>query len=350
MGLNSKGITPVDNKTLAQLKSGLDAAKQDYAVVAKGDEFWAAAKGDYGKAIKLAGAITDAPLRTKVEQRLGQMAQQAKAAEEVRQDGLERSLWKHVVEGGTIMNAAPSLRAAIDPGRMGAIRAYENARDAEKTMSPASMAQWKDDSARIRMRLESSLTMPPQVFMSNPATWPQEYFTAYQSMTADDQRAVDEKRQTMTEKSGSVDEVTRIEKLLWDEAKRVAPSGWDLNSQRDQKTPQFNEAAGLIREQAALMAKDMGGKPLTPDEVRQNVGFAFGRMKDGENLNIARWAAYGENFRPKFNQDVNAIGGDTDPDLYGEAFKAVQAKYPGQMPPMAEVRAAYNQLVAAAGQ
>ena len=239
------------------------------------------------------------------------------------------------------MNAPPSLRAAIDPNRMGAIRAYENARGAEKGMTPSAMAQWKDDSARIRMRLESSLTMPPNVFMANPSTWPKDQFAAYQSMTADDQLAVDEKRQSMIEKSGSVDEVDRIERLLWDEAQRVAPAGWGLTSKGDQKTPQFNTAVGLIREQAALMAKDMGGKPLTPDELRAGVAFSLGKIPGMKDTPYVDWQKY------KYDRENLS---DTDPDLYDAAFKAVQAKYPaGTTPSMNEVRAAYNQLVAAAG-
>jgi len=344
------GAGRVDPDTRATVKKGLDASKQDYAVVAKTDELWGQAKGDLGKFLKLSAKIEDAPLRQKVEERGNRMRLLEDQAENQRQDNLQRQMWAHVEGGGTIANAPAALRGAIDPTRLGSIRAYEEARDREKALSPAALAQWKDDSARIRMRLESSLIMPPQVFMSDPSTWAPDHFAAYQTMTADDQRAVDEKRQKMVETGGSVDEVTRIERLLWDEAKRTAPPGWNLGSQKDQKTPQYTQAAGLIREQAALMAKDMGGKPLTPDEVRRGVGFAFGRMNEGKDLSVARWAAYGEKFRPLGSADPNAIGGDIDPDLYADAFKAVQAKYPGQMPPMAEVRAAYDQLLAAGGQ
>ncbi|MGH3056278.1 MAG: hypothetical protein ACRDL7_14995, partial [Gaiellaceae bacterium] len=183
---NNKDVDPQVRETV---KKGLEASKQDYAVVSKADELWSQAKGDIGKFYKLSAKITDAPLREKVEARGNNMRIMADQAENQRQDGLQQQMWAHVVNGGTVASAPASLRGALNPEKLGSIRAYENNRDAAQGMSPAQMAQWKDDSATKRYKLESSFNMTAAQFMSDPATaWPKDMYAAYQQLTPDDMR------------------------------------------------------------------------------------------------------------------------------------------------------------------
>lgn len=287
------GAGSVDPQTRARVKEGLDASKQDYAAVEQRDAIWAEAKGDYGTALQLAGKIKDVPLRLKVEAGLNDKRNQDRAAEDARQDGYQQSLWSHVVNGGTIMNASPSLRAAIDPGRMGSIRAYENARDAESGMNAASKEAWRDQSANIAASFKAMAATAPSMFMQDPAKWSPTDQMLYAAMTPDDQRAIMEKREGMITGGKTADATSKVFSDLMTEAKRWAPKDWQLggDSQDARENKDNLAVTAQIYRLAEELAPQMGGTAIQQKDAQFRIAQLFSQYKPGESwLQIPEWA------------------------------------------------------------
>lgn len=328
MGLNREGKSTVDPDILAKIKSGLDQSKQEFAAIEKGDKFWAAAKGNYGKYMELVSGLQDVPLRKKLEERGAQLAQQAKAAREANQDMLERSMWSHVEGGGTIMNAPPSLRSAIDPDRLGSIRAYENARDAEKGMSPAMKAAWIDQSADFKSGFEWFARNNPPVFMGKMSEWPADIRARYEAMTPDDQRAVSNLQLEMQDKGKTSDSADKVMQDALNEAKRFAPSIMGLKAD-DPKRVQFE---GILYRNSKLQAAMQGGNPITPDQARKLVLQTMGEYdtkKYGEGVNVA--LGY-------MQADEAAV---EDPEMWARVAAQQEARL-GRKPTKLEIMQAYQ--------
>lgn len=283
----------VDPQTRETVKAGLQASQQEFDIVEKGDDIWLRSGGNYGKAIELAAEIKDAPLRLKVEARLNQKVAQAKAAEDERQDGLQEQMWAHVEGGGTVMNAPPSLRAAIDPSRLSSIRAYETARDAETGMSGATKEQWRDQSANIKASFNSLATIAPSSFMGGFSTWSPQDQMLFSAMTPDDQRAVEEKRQAMITGGKTADAASKVFSDLMAEAKRWAPKDWKLG--QDSKDARENKdnlaVTAQIYRLAEELAPQMGGTALQQKDAQFRIAQLFSQYKPGESwLQIPEWA------------------------------------------------------------
>ncbi len=221
-------------------------------------------------------------------------------------------------------------------------RAEDDRRKAEAAaaskLTDAQKEEWKTWSNQAVYALQSSSTMTPAQFMLDPETqWDPKLFELYKHLTPDDQREIDRKRLEMRETGKSNNEVDRIEAMLIDEAKRIAPANWKVGSQAKDKTKESIELAGYLRQAATEMAPQTGGAKLTPDDVRRAAAFAMGRMKAGENLPIVQWETYAYDVQ---NSDM------TDKALYADVFEALRKKT-GRTPSMAEVRAAYEQAQAA---
>lgn len=289
MGLNAsdKLVDRVDPDVLAKISAGLETSEQEYAVVERGDTIWTQSAGDYGKAIALAGEIKDAPLRLKVEARINQKAAQAKASEEARQDVLENAMWAHVEGGGTIMNAAPSLRGDISPSRLGAIRAYENARDTESGMTAAEKAARDLQSKIVKSSFDWLSRSDPSNFMQGPAAWSAEYQAAYQSMSSQDQLATINKIDEMKQTGVTADAVDKVMQDVTKAAQRFAPS--IMNTDKNNADAKFR-FEGILYENARKLSADRGGQPISPEDARRVVLRSMGEFdakKYGEGVNVA---------------------------------------------------------------
>lgn len=301
MGLNAseKLVDRVDPDVLAKISAGLEANEQEYAVVERGDTIWTQSAGDYGKAIALAGEIKDAPLRLKVEARINQKAAQAKASEDARQDTLENAMWAHVEGGGTIMNAAPSLRGDISPSRLGAIRAYENARDAATMMTAIQKAQHAALSKDWRDELQSTSAMPATVFMGEPSKWSPRDYAKYQALTPEDQNAIRAAQRDMRDKGQSYSEVSKIENQLIDLAKVVAGKDWGLSADYRSRPEKADKLLGALRGQALALAPASGGRPLSVDEVQRAVALAL-KSAGETSSDFVKWQSFSMNVDPEF--------------------------------------------------
>lgn len=355
MGMNREGKSTVDPDTLAKVKSGLEQSKQEFATVEKADRFWAAAKGDYGKYMELVSGVQDVSQRLDLEKRGTQLAQQANAAREAEQDTFERAMWQHVQGGGTIMNASPALRAKIDPDRLGSIRAFENARDAEKGMTAAELAQKKLESGVNRTILSSSAYMPASTFMRDVSTWPPEAQARFSLLTADDQVKVFEDQIKMREEGASYPAINRVEAMMVDMAKAVADPAWGMNLPVGQRTPKANKLYAAIAVTAANFSKeDLGGKPPTREQVERAVAAAImmaaNGLDDGDPQKPkARTSPSGDSFNSYGNNfvdwqaytnrmDPNLAMNQMESDQYAKAFADLRAARNGVDPTFEEVQ------------
>lgn len=332
MGMNREGKSTVDPDTLVKVKSGLEQSKQDFEVVAKADRFWAASKGDYGRYMEMVSGVQDVPQRLKLEERGAKLANQAKAAEDTRQDGLERAMWEHVNQGGTIMNASPSLRASINPDRLGSIRAFENARDAEKGMTTAQKTAWIDQSADSKAGIEWFARNSPALFMGKMDAWPENIRNAYVNMTPDDQRAIATKQLEMADTGRTSDAVDKVMQDAVNEAKRFAPSIMATGKDNDAKRMQFE---GILYRNARLLSAQQGGTPVTPEQSRKLVLQAmaeFDAKKYGAGVNVALG----------YMQADEAAA--SDPTLWARIAQQQEAKL-GRKPSRIEVLQAYQAVV-----
>jgi hypothetical protein len=323
MGMNRQGQSTVEPETLAKVKSGLDQSKQEFAVVEQGDAIWEKSGGDYGKAIAMVADIKDAPLRLKVEARIGQKVAQAKAAEDARQDTLETAMWEHVEGGGTIMNAPPSLRADISPSRLGSIRAFESARDAESAMTAAQKAARDLESKIVKSSLDWLSRDNPSAFM-NPDAWSAEYKAAYATMSSADQLAVMNKIDDMRQTGVTADAVDKVMQDAVKAAQRFAPS--IMNSDKANAEAKF-KFEGILYENARKLSADRGGQPISPEDARKIVLRSMGEFdakKYGEGVNMA-------------------LGFDAD--VYRRVKAQLAAKQGGE-PTKEEVYAAYQSVMA----
>lgn len=287
------GAANVDPATRERVRDGLDASKQDYAVVEKSDTIWERAKGDYGRAIKLAAEIKDAPLRVKVEQRIGQLTNQAKAAEDEWQENLKSQMWAHVEGGGTIMNAPPSLRAAIDPEKLGSIRAFENARDAESGMNAAQKKAWTEQSANIGGYFKAMALQSPALFMADQSQWSEADRALYAAMTPSDQLSMMTRREEMITSGKSADSTSGLFTDLMREAKRWAPADWKLggDSQDARKNKDNQAVTALIYKLAEELAPQLGGQRIAQKDAQYRIAQLFSQYKPGDSwLAIPEWA------------------------------------------------------------
>lgn len=245
-----------------------------------------------------------------------------------------RDLQKAVNRGDISINDQPALYRSI---RAEQDRLKTEAAAAAK-LTEAQKEEWKTWSNQAVYSLQSSSTMTPAQFMLDPETqWDPQLYELYKHLTPEDQREIDRKRLEMRETGKSNNEVDRIETMLLDEAKRIAPANWKVGSEAKDKTKESIELAGYLRQAATEMAPQTGGAKLTPDDVRRAAAFAMGRMKAGENLPVVQWETYAYDVQ---NSDM------TDKALYADVFERLRAKT-GTTPSMADVRAAYEQAQAA---
>lgn len=321
----------IDPATRAAIEKGLDASEFDNRVVTESDRLWTEAKGDYGRFIKEAGKVSDARLRVKIEERGAQLQRQADAAENARQDNLERSMWAHVEKGGTIGNAPASLRGAIDPDRLGSIRAYENARDAENGMNGAQKAAWSAASSGWRNELESAAAMPASTFMQDPSKWSPRDRAKFEALTPTDQNAIRAKQADMRDRGNTQDEVSKIEGQLLDVAKVVADPKWGLRSNANNRPAESEKLLGELRGQAAMLAKENGGRPLTPDQVRYAVALAMKAAGESKS-DFVSWNTFAMRVDPAFAENV------ADTMEYEQAFNDLRAAGDGVDPTFEEVQ------------
>lgn len=334
----SVGAARVDPATRQRMREGLDASKQEYAAVEQRDAIWAEAKGDYGKALQLAGRIKDAPLRLKVEAGLNQKLAQTEAARQQGKETAQRSLWGHMLAGGTIANAPPSVLAATE-GAIDFARAYENARDREAGMDAATLKEFTLYSSRVRNMLESGVTMPPNVFMSDPSSWRSDHRQFFESLSAADQTAIHEKRENMRDKGTDVTEVDRVEKALWSEIMRIAPKSWRLDDTRTDSAMKV-ELTSVIRQQATKVAQDMGGAPIKLDDIRAYAALALGQTNEGMKLDYTRWNKFSSNFRPDAS---GAYPYDRDPADWAAA-EQIATQWYGPNATIEQIGEAYRKL------
>jgi hypothetical protein len=325
---NYKDMSP---ETRAKMDAGLKASEQDFAVVTKGDEIWDKANGDFGKAIKLAAEEKDPATRIKLETRLGQKQTQAKVAEDARQDGLQDQLWKHVVNGGTIMSASAVVRGAIDPSRMGAIRAYESARDTESGMTAAQKAQVEQASNVAKYGFEWLSRQNPRAFMEGFNSWPADYQTAYKAMTPADQLSIMGKRDTMVQTGVTSDAIDKVMQDVVKDAQRAAPSL--MSTEKANASAKFT-FEGILYKNAKTLSQMQGGVAISPEMARKIVLQSmaeYDQKKFGAGVNVALG----------YMQADDARG--ADPDTWA-AIAAQQTKTLGRTPTQPEILKAYLAL------
>lgn len=291
------------------------------------------------KALKQAREATQQDMRAAQNRaKADQREAEIKAANTFEMDVLKgnvgfRDLQAAVDRGDISINDQPALYRSI---RAEADRRKTEAAAANK-LTDAEKEEWKTWSQTAMYSLQSSATMTPAQFMLDPETqWDPQLYEIYKHMTPEDQRQLDRSRLEMRETGKTANEVDRIENMLVDEAKRIAPANWEVGSGKTKKTAQSVELAGYLRQAAAEMAPETGGAKLTPEQVRSAAALAVGRMKEGKNLPVVQWETYAYDF---------ANSSDIDKGAYSESFAAFQKQY-GRAPTPAEARAAYDQWVA----
>jgi hypothetical protein len=262
---NYKEIDPAKRVVIER---GLEDAKFDNRVVTATDKLWEDAGGDYGKFIKSTADIKDAALRTKVEERGDRMRLMEERAEAEKQDNMEKLMWAHVEGGGKIGNASPSLRASIDPDRLGSIRAYENARDKEDTLGFSAKEIWVLQSSAVRNELE---TMLPERFVGGYQAWSTRDKQRYEQMTPADQIAINDAVVKRRTQGATANDVDKAYSDLANELKRVAPHNWEIGT-KDQKK-EATEMLGVLRGYAKEQAST--GKSITSDQTRELVARAM---------------------------------------------------------------------------
>jgi hypothetical protein len=329
---NYKELDPAKRQAI---EKGLQDAKFDARVVTMTDDLWAKAEGDYGRFVKETGKIEDARLRTQVEERGNRLRLMADQAENEHQDGLEEAMWAHVEGGGKIGNAPPSLRAEIDPDRLGSIRAFENARDAEGTMGYTEKQFWKIQSTNFRNELE---TMLPERFVAGYDKWSTDARRKFDNLTLEDQQAVrDEitKRRIQGQVSQPVD-ASMTE--LTQELKRVAPEDWKIGTQNQKK--EATEVLGLLRGYAKDQAAT--GKPITKDETRDFIARAMG------SRGFAAPGQFGLAVNDLIGTGMEGMvgAGQLDPDIIAR-IEDTFYRNTGNKPTPAETMAIYRQIEAA---
>lgn len=336
---NYNDISP---KTRATLERGLEAAKLDNAVVTTADGLMKDAGGSYAKFVQLASKIDNAALRLKVEERGADLERQRAAAEELRQDGLERQMWKHVVGGGTIGSSSASLRGDIDPDRLSAIRAYESARDDESGRTASEKAAAKLRSTIIRNGLEVLAMQDPQVFMAGPQYWPSYYQTAFTAMTPEDIVGLEEKRQKMMVGGTTADAVDGVHRDLMSAARRVVPPTWWSNED-GVKNPKEFELEARLYDAARVLAAERGGQKITPDDANSAVLRAL-----GQPFSLGAEQAWD----PKIWKQASVAAGEFDQvreivrrdrDTWNDVLGAMQRQL-GRQPTVTEVLTEYRRV------
>lgn len=184
---------------------------------------------------------------------------------------------------GTINpNDAPvlirALRAEDDRRKAAALAA--------STLSPAQMRAWSDQSASWKGTLLSPSSMPTDVFMGDRNLWAPNHQAKYNSMTPDDQRAIDNEQIKLRDGRGTYEGVNRISGQLTDVAQRVADPSWGISLTPTQRKADPQAAAradkliGEIWAQASTLSNLNSDRPLTPDQINQAVAVAL--KKAGE--------------------------------------------------------------------
>jgi len=320
----------IDDKSFTATRAVLLNEQNGFEAQGDADKYWEQGKG-YQGALALARKEPDIAKRQEIEKNITQRFQQEKVAEDARQDDLQKAVWAHVSGGGTIGNAKVSLIKDIDPNRLGSIRAFENARDAEAGMTGPKKAEWTAASKNWKDELQSVAAMPGSVFIQDPSTWSPRDYAKFQVLTPDDQNAIRAAQRDMREKGSSYSELSKVEGQLLDMAKIVASKDWALNSDARSRPDKTDKLIGALRGQAQGLLKDNPGRPLTIDQVQRGVALAL--KQAGETSDFVNWQTFSMNADPDFAAnrfdtmeyetafaDLKTAGGGTDP-----SFEEVQA-------------------------
>ncbi len=329
---NYKELDPAKR---AVIEKGLEDAKFDNRVVTTADEIKAKVGNDYGAFVKETAKIKDAALRTKVEERGDRMRLMDDRAEQERQDGLQDQMWAHVEGGGTIMNAPPGLRAAIDPEKLASIRAFEYARDTHATMSDSQKSKWADWSLDAKQKLD---TMPPEIFLKPLEQWPSQAKELYDNMDPDRQRAVRQKQIDMREKGSSQDSAMATYRDLVARAKHIVPKDWKLSTETVLGEKDGLEFSGQLYALAKRYSTESGGKAITEKDAREMVARALNAFKPPKS------GLFGSEGYP-LPPDLMARD-MLDRTLVGKVAMTLEQRL-GRTPTQAEIEAAIAQVEAA---
>ena len=302
------------------------------------------------KALKQAREATQQDLRAEksrleAETRKGEIKAANTFEMGVLTDGLGFKQLQAAVDKGEIsINEQPALFRAIR-----AEQARKEAEAAASKLSEAAKNEWKSWSQQVSLELESSTIMTAAEFMGDPAQWAPDLYERYQHMMPEHKLAIDKKRLEMRNTGRTTPEIDRIEKLLFEEAKRIAPAAWAIASTAKDKTIQARELPGYLREAATVMAPETGGRDLTPDQMRSAAAMAIGRVTGGEKLPVVEWEKWSADagvptLANIYSDRVDRRGraGVSDPARYDSVFAKLTKKYGGQ-PTMEQMQAGYKQ-------
>lgn len=324
----------IDPQTRDALNKTLDESEFNQVTVTKGDDLWTQAKGDLGAYMKLAAKEPNAKLRLSLEDRGAKLdAIKAKAeADDVQ--AAQQLLWKHVLSGGTVDNASPSVLVATK-GDIGFARAFVSARDAEATMSKSEKAALEADSNTARLGFEAFARTNPAAFMGDMKSWHPQLQAAYSAMTAADQLAIQGKRETMTQNGPTADATDKVLQDVTNAAKRIAPELLDTKDRNADTKFKFD---GVLYDIAKELSMKQGGVPLTADQAKRAA--------------LKALAAYDTNTNGKYRitayRETNAMTAADimreDPIVWNKLHAALSANL-GRQPNKSEVIAAYQGLM-----
>lgn len=343
MGMNKDGKNKVNPEVLMNTKKGLASATLEVQAIESSDTLWAAAKGDLGRYNEMVAGVQDVPKRLKMEARGITLANQVKAAKNAEQDAMQQDLFKFVVGGGTIEKYSPAKIGAMEPERLGSIRAFQNARDAEKGMTAEQKAELAQRSKRIGRLFDDMADTNTRTFMAGYDSWSPQTKMLYDAMDTSEQIRVDELVRKTGIEGRSGNAVSKLSADLTEVVKRWAPPEWRIGSDANPENlpPQAVAAKEMIRDVAQRNALDTGGKPLSDTQLQDLVIPIFRKLDDKRN-----WMEIPQVQRGAWAGDVNSrlTASGMDNALWEDVKAAIAAANGGYTPSNDEVMSEYIRM------
>lgn len=265
-----------------QAEAAVEKMKDEGQAYEKADEFWAAADGDYGKALDMARKEKDPTLRAKIESRLTTRKEQENQADamqqrEVYSQGLGALQAGKSVPADVMMAAKPETRDLWTDWQY----QQRQRRQSLATLSAQEKAALREYESYVTKSIEGLETTDVDLFVQGPDAWKSAAPTMYDryiSLGIDDQKAIDNKIEKLRTEGKQASTVDTVYKQLLAEAKRAIPEMEGKNAE-DKKW--YPELTGRLRAAAETEARESGGKPITVARVREIVGAEAGTVMKG---------------------------------------------------------------------
>jgi hypothetical protein len=232
-------------------------------------------KVDEARLMKLENGIQDPKLYNQVVQYNNVATGQRKAAYMQVQEGLQDQLMKHVLGGGSVLDAPPSLLARLEPARQASVRAFESYREQEAYMSPGQRAALKQSSALAHSSL---LALGSRELLRPFEEWAPSDQKRYADMSTDDKIRMDNTITKLRENGGSETSIDKIMKQAKTRLKIIAPKEWKIG------TPKMSEDAkdfmGFLQMQIADESEAVGGARLDDKAMNRVISNAMNSWWD----------------------------------------------------------------------